>query len=356
MIRVAEVTKRYGNVRAVQSLSFEVERGEVVGFLGPNGAGKTTTMRMITGTLQPDEGEVLFDGEPISEQLTEAKRRVGYLPEANPLYDELLVAEYLSYVAELRGMSTGETRAAVADAVDETAIQDVFYRPIGECSKGYRQRIGLAGAILHRPEVLILDEPTEGLDPNQRVEIRRLVNSLGRERTVLLSTHVMQEVEATCSRLVILSRGQLAAEGTVQELIANRSGGVRYVVEVQGEGVTEPLAALPGVTSHTSERVGERTRVQLTVSDARELRPDIFRMARDRDWVLWELHREKASLEQLFQSLTQGGVELVDSGSETDAAAGAPEAGGGDGPGSADTAPDSDTTPGEGAGDEGVVS
>ncbi|MGY8777306.1 MAG: ABC transporter ATP-binding protein, partial [Longimicrobiales bacterium] len=231
MITVEGVTKRYGEVVAVNDLSFTVERGEVVGFLGPNGAGKSTTMKMITGTLQPDAGSVLFDGAPISDDLTGAKRRVGYLPEANPLYDEMLVCEYLDYVSELRGLSPDQTRSGVADAVAETDIGSVFYRPIGDCSKGYRQRIGLAGAILHRPEVLILDEPTEGLDPNQRVEIRRLVGSLGRERTVLLSTHVMQEVEATCSRLVILREGELAAEGTVQELIAGRTGGVRYVVE-----------------------------------------------------------------------------------------------------------------------------
>ena len=304
MISVAGVTKRYGPVRAVQDLSFEVERGEVVGFLGPNGAGKTTTMRMITGTLQPDEGEILFDGAPIAAQLTEAKRRVGYLPEANPLYEELLVAEYLEYVAELRGLSQKETRSSVPDAVDETGIGDVFYRPIGDCSKGFRQRVGLAGAILHRPELLVLDEPTEGLDPNQRVEIRRLVGSLGRERTVLLSTHVMQEVEATCSRLVILSQGRLAAEGTVQGLIASRTSGVRYVVEAEGQGVAEALASLEGVAGHTVDELDGRVRVEIVARDTRELRPEIFGLARDRGWTLWELHREKASLEQLFRTLT----------------------------------------------------
>jgi ABC-2 type transport system ATP-binding protein len=312
MITVADVTKRYGHVRAVQSLSFDVQRGEVVGFLGPNGAGKTTTMRMITGTLQPDEGEILFDGEPISENPTEAKRRVGYLPEANPLYDELLVAEYLEYVAEIRGMSRPETRSAVADAVDETAIGEVFYRPIGECSKGFRQRIGLAGAILHRPELLILDEPTEGLDPNQRVEIRRLVSSLGHERTVLLSTHVMQEVEATCSRLVILRRGRLAAMGSVHELIANRSGGARYVVEIEGDGAVAALASLDGVTSHTAEPVDGRARIELLSTTAEELRPRIFELARDRGWTLWELHREKASLEEMFRTLTADASEEDD--------------------------------------------
>lgn len=304
MITVQGVTKSYGDVLAVEDLSFEVARGEVVGFLGPNGAGKSTTMKMITGTLQPDEGRVLFEGTSISEDLIGAKRRVGYLPEANPLYDEFLVAEYLEYVSDLRDLSPAEARSGISDAVDETDIGSVFYRPIGECSKGYRQRIGLAAAILHRPEVLILDEPTEGLDPNQRVEIRRLVNSLGRERTVLLSTHVMQEVEATCSRLVILRRGRLAAEGEVQALIANRTGGVRYVVEAEGEGVEDALAALEGVASHTAEVIEGRKRVQLDVRDASELRPDIFRLAQDRGWTLWELHREKASLEQLFRDLT----------------------------------------------------
>ena len=309
MISVAGVTKRYGPVLAVQDLSFEVERGEVVGFLGPNGSGKTTTMRMITGTLQPDEGEILFDGVPIAEQLTEAKRRVGYLPEANPLYEDLLVAEYLDYVAELRGLSQAETRSSVSDAVDETGISEVFYRPIGVCSKGLRQRVGLAGAILHWPEILILDEPTEGLDPNQRVEIRRLVGSLGQERTVLLSTHVMQEVEATCSRLVILNEGRLAAEGTVQELIANRAGDARYVVEVEGHGVADALSSLAGVTGHSVDELDGRVRVELIAGDTRELRPEIFGLARDRGWTLWELHREKASLEQLFRTLTAGDAE-----------------------------------------------
>jgi len=305
MISVEGVSKRYGTVSAVDQLSFAVQRGEVVGFLGPNGAGKTTTMRMITGTLQPDEGSVLLDGVSVTDDPMAAKRRIGYLPEANPLYDELIVAEYLDYVAELRGLSREESRSGMKEAVEETGIGDVFYRPVGECSKGYRQRIGMAAAILHRPEVLILDEPTEGLDPNQRVEIRRLVGSLGRERTVLLSTHVMQEVEATCSRLVILSRGKLAAEGSVQDLLARRTGGgARYVVEAAGADVAAGLATLPGVTGHSVERAEGRDRVHLDASADTELRPEIFAMARDRGWTLWELHRERASLEQIFRNLT----------------------------------------------------
>ncbi len=316
MISVEGVTKRYGEVTAVDDLSFTVGRGEVVGFLGPNGAGKTTTMRMITGTLQPDEGAVLFDGAPIADSLTEAKHRVGYLPESNPLYDEMLVADYLEHVAELRGLALDGARSSIADAVDETGLSEVFYRPIGECSKGYQQRIGLAGAILHKPEILILDEPTEGLDPNQRVEIRRLVGSLGRERTVLLSTHVMQEVEATCTRLVVLSGGRLAADGSVEELLATLAGAVRYVVEAAGLGVADALAGLPGISGHSSEEVDGRVRVLLDAHGEEDLRPRIFELARDSSWTLWELHRERGSLEEVFRNLT---LDIADTGSESDA-------------------------------------
>ncbi|MGD2121150.1 MAG: ATP-binding cassette domain-containing protein [Gemmatimonadota bacterium] len=310
MISVESVTKRFGTLTAVDSLSFEVDRGEVVGFLGPNGAGKTTTMRMLTGTLEPDEGAVLFQGSPIDADLRAAKKRVGYLPESNPLYEEMYAAEYLEYVAELRGMELSEAKAAIGAAVEETGIGEVFYRPIGELSKGYRQRLGLAAAILHRPEILILDEPTEGLDPNQRVEIRRLVADLGKERTVLLCTHVMQEVEATCSRLVILSRGKLVAEGTVQDLLATRSGRARYVVEAEGDGIPEALSLLPGVSSHRADLVDGRTRVHLEAESGEELRPRISTLAREKEWTLWELHKERASLEDVFRQLTSEGEEV----------------------------------------------
>ncbi len=304
MISVEGVTKRFGDLIAVRDLHFEVNRGEVVGFLGPNGAGKTTTMRMLTGTLEPDEGRVLFDGAPIDHNLSAAKARVGYLPESNPLYEEMLVAEYLEYTAQLRMLDAATTRPAISDAVDETGIAEVFFRPVSELSKGYRQRTGLAAAILHHPEILILDEPTEGLDPNQRVDIRNLVSELGRERTVLLCTHVLQEVEAICTRLLIVNRGELAAEGTVADLLAAGQGLSQYTVEAEGEGVADTLSRLPGVDSLSSEEVEGRTRVQLSVAGSGELRPDIFRLATERRWVLWELHRGQASLEQLFRELT----------------------------------------------------
>ncbi len=321
MIAVQGVTKRFGPLLAVDDVSFEVDRGEVVGFLGPNAAGKTTTMRMLTGTLQPDSGVVHFDGAPIETDLREAKRRVGYLPEANPLYDDMLVAEYLEYVAEIRRIRGPEARRAVRDAVEETALGAVLFRPIGECSKGYRQRIGLAAAILHRPEILVLDEPTEGLDPNQRVEIRKLIGALGADRTVLLSTHVMQEVEATCQRLLIISNGRLVADGTVADLASERAGGASYRIEAEGEGVESALASLEGVSSVSAEVRDGRTRARVEASSGTELRPAVFQLATRRGWTLWELHRERADLERVFRSLTANGEAdggAADSEAETD--------------------------------------
>lgn len=304
MISVEQVTKRFGSLTAVDTLSFQIDRGEVVGFLGPNGAGKTTTMRLLTGTLQPDAGRVLLDGRSIGDALEDVKRRIGYLPESNPLYDEMLVCEYLEFAGRLRELRGAALAKAVRDAADETNLGEVFFRPVGEMSKGYRQRIGLAAALLHRPEILVLDEPTEGLDPNQRVEIRQLVSALGRDRTVLLSTHVMQEVEATCTRLVIISRGTLVADGSVADLLSGQREGSTYVVEIEGQGAPEALGMLPGVQTAIAESVDGRARVRLTVRGTAELRPQIFALARDRGWVLWELHRERASLEQLFRELT----------------------------------------------------
>ncbi len=335
MITVEGVTKRFGSLVAVNRLTLQIDRGEVVGFLGPNGAGKTTTMRMLTGTLQPDEGRVLFEGSSIGEDLREAKRRVGYLPESNPLYEEMLVSEYLEYAAELRDLKGARRHSAVQDAVDETGLSEVFFRPISELSRGFRQRVGLASAILHRPEFLVLDEPTEGLDPNQRVEIRRLVNSLGRERTVILSTHVMQEVEATCRRLVIISRGRLVADGTVAGLLAGQRGTAAYVVEAKGDGVADSLVRLAGVSVASVEPVNGRTRVRLSAPGDDDLRPAIFALAKERDWELWELHLERASLEQLFHELTSEGESSAKPGPDVPQAP------------TTDVAPGEEVSPGE---------
>ena len=299
------VSKRFGGIAAVDQVSFQVDRGQVVGFLGPNGAGKSTTMRMITQFIEPDAGSIRLDGVRLDEAGREAKRRIGYLPENNPLYPEMLVAEYLDYVGRLRELHGESRRSAIDEAVAATGLEPVFHRPIGELSKGYRQRVGLAAAILHRPDLLILDEPTEGLDPNQRVEIRHLIGHLGRERTVLLSTHVLPEVQFTCSRLLIINRGRIVADGPVDELIARARGAARIGVEAAGAGVTERLAALPGVAAvEAPESTNGRVRVTVTAASAEDLRPRIFELAKAQGWTLFELHQEAGSLEDLFRELT----------------------------------------------------
>jgi ABC-2 type transport system ATP-binding protein len=293
----------------VAGVTFSVDRGQVVGFLGPNGAGKSTTMRMITQYHEPDEGRILFDGVPLAEAGRDAKRRVGYLPENNPLYTEMLVAEYLAFVGRLRELAGSGLQQAIDEAVVATGVEAVFHRPIGELSKGYRQRVGLAAAILHKPDLLVLDEPTEGLDPNQRVEIRRLIGDLGRDRTVLLSTHILSEVQSVATRLLIINQGRLAADGPAEELVRQAGGNVRLLVEAAGGGVLEALRALPGVVT-ADEQAGPdgRVRVRLFASASSDLRPEIFRLATRSGWTLYELHQEAGSLEDLFRDLTGRGA------------------------------------------------
>ena len=309
LLTLENVSKRFGEVPAVDSVSFSVDRGEVVGFLGPNGAGKSTTMRLITQYYEPDEGVIRLDGVPLDEAARHAKRRIGYLAENNPLYEEMLVSEYLEFVARLRGMAPGERDGAIDDAVAGTGIAEVFYRPIGELSKGYRQRVGLAQAILHRPDLLVLDEPTEGLDPNQRVEIRRLIANLGRERTVILSTHILPEVQHTCSRLVVIHQGRIAADGSVATLMEQAKGTVRIAVEASGDDIVQQLGRLEGVQDVQVSEAHDagRVRASVVVAGSRDLRPDIFALAKSEGWVLYELYQETRSLEELFRELTGAG-------------------------------------------------
>jgi ABC-2 type transport system ATP-binding protein len=260
---------------------------------------------MITQYIEPDAGSIRLDGVPLDEAGREAKRRIGYLPENNPLYPEMLVSEYLEFVGRLRELQGAARRSATDEAVAATGLEPVFHRPIGELSKGFRQRVGLASAILHRPDLLILDEPTEGLDPNQRVEIRHLIGHLGHERTVLLSTHVLPEVQFTCSRLLIINRGRIVADGPVDELIARAQGAARIAVEAEGGGVAERLASLPGVAAvETPDASDGRVRVTVIAASGDDLRPRIFDLAKAEHWTLFELHQEAGSLEDLFRELT----------------------------------------------------
>ena len=310
-IEVNGVSKFFGELAAVNNLSFSVNRGEVIGFLGPNGSGKTTTMRMLTSFYTPDVGAINIDGLDTKDHDIATRERIGYLPENNPVYADLLVNEYLDFVADLRGLTKKGRRENIAQTVEETGLQDVYSRPIGQLSKGYKQRVGLAQAIVHRPSILILDEPTEGLDPNQRLTIRDLIRSLGQERTVMLSTHVMQEVENTCERILLISRGKLVADSPVKELL-QRAQGIRTVhIEVEGNDVEKSLSSLQGIADiERNDPVDGRKRYTITADDHEtDLRPEIFRLAKQRDWVLWELREDRARMEDVFYSLTSPGQQ-----------------------------------------------
>lgn len=304
-IQVRNVTKRFGPVTAVDDLSFDVRRGEIVGFLGPNGSGKTTTMRLLTSYYTPDNGTILIEGEDNQDRDMETRRSIGYLPENNPLYADLLVVDYMKFVADMRGMTKKQFDRNIAQVVEETGISDVYYRPIGQCSKGYKQRTGLAAALLHLPHILIMDEPTEGLDPNQRATIRDLIKGLGGDRTVLLSTHVLSEVQTTCQRLMMINKGQIVAQGTADEIQSQARGQSHIALEIEGEGVEEGLLELPDLKGLERQKsVDGRQKFTMAVSENRDLRPRIFRLAKNRNWIIWELHEEAVRLDDLFYSLT----------------------------------------------------
>lgn len=305
MISIQNISKSFGPNKAVDNLSLEIKKGEVVGLLGPNGAGKTTTIRMICGFLYPDSGQVLIDGKKIEENPEEVKKRFGYLPENNPLYEDMLVSEYLSFVASLKDIPKSERSSTLKEIAKETGIANVYFKPISELSKGYRQRVGLAQAILHKPDILVFDEPTEGLDPNQRVEIRKLITELGKDRTVLISTHVLGEVGAMCNRVVIINKGRLAADGTMADLSSMTRGKRRVIVEVQGDHVEENLRKIEAVGNIVSKPLQNNLeQFTLHLEKKEDIRPQIFNLAKQHGWMLYELHQEETSLEDVFRELT----------------------------------------------------
>ena len=304
-ISVEMVSKSFGPHKAVSNLSFSIKRGEIVGFLGPNGAGKTTTMRLLTSYYTPDTGKVLINGIDNAENDLETRKSIGYLAENNPLYEDLLVSEYLDFIADLRGLSGNERTQNLEQTVEEASLQEVFYRPISELSKGYHQRVGLAGAIIHRPSILILDEPTEGLDPNQRLSMRGLIKSLGQDRTVLVTTHVMQEVENTCERVLLINRGQLAADSPVDEIFQLTPGLRKIYVEAEGNQIESGLSSLDSVESvERLDPIDSRKRYIVNLSGSEDPRPAIFKIATNNGWILWELHEERMRLEDVFHTLT----------------------------------------------------
>ena len=310
MIHIENLTKSYGSTKAVRGISFDVGKGQVVGFLGPNGAGKSTTMKVLTGFLEASSGVVQVKGIDVSKNPVEAKKHIGYLPENNPLYEEMMVEEYLEYVARMRGVPKEKTARAIANAVERCGLGDKRGKDIGELSKGYRQRVGLAQAILHEPDILVLDEPTTGLDPNQVIEIRNLIKELGTEKTILMSTHILPEVQHTCSRALIISDGVLKADGPPSTL---SSDGTTIAVtlraraaELKAGDILQILRALPGISDVTPTPTTESNAHAFTISAKGDTDPReaLFDAVVDKKLVLLALERRSVSLEETFRKLT----------------------------------------------------
>lgn len=309
-IVVEKLTKVYGTQRAVDNISFRVKTGEVLGCLGPNGAGKTTTMKAITTYLNPDEGNIKVGDFSIHEQPEEIKKRIGYLPENNPLYQEMPIIDYLQFVAHLQGIDHHKIRDRILEMVNICGLEGEKHKKISELSKGYKQRVGLAQALIHDPEVLILDEPTSGLDPNQIVEIRELIKKIGREKTVILSSHILAEVEATCDRIMIINKGKIVADGTSENLRKQAQGKeiVRVRVDVEGQetdtnGIFEKLKTIDTVELVDILNRDEKTFEVQSKEGASSIK-SIFRLCVNSGWTLLELTPVEAKLEDVFRELT----------------------------------------------------
>ncbi len=304
MINVVELTKSYGPIEALRGVTFAIAPGEIVGLLGPNGAGKTTTIKILTGYLQPDEGTVTVNDLDVLTHTREVQAQIGYLPESAPLYPELSVQAYLKMIAELRQIPEEQQLAHISEAVYATGLTEHLTRPIGQLSKGFRQRVGLAQAILHRPRLLILDEPTLGLDPTQIVEIRRLIRRLAEHSTILFSTHILSEVEALCDRVIILMNGQIRADARLSELAATPNAVL--VLDEAPAGVDGQLRGLPGVRAVEPGRAIDGHPAFRVVSQSGsgvDLCPAIYRLARQNDWPVRELRRDVRTLESVFNEL-----------------------------------------------------
>jgi len=305
MIDVEHFTMKYYGPPAVDDITFRIPEGAIVGFLGPNGAGKTSTMRVLTGYLAPTEGEVRIAGHDVVREPIAARAAIGYLPENVALYPEMRVREYLAYRADLEGVRRGDRAARVADAMEQCLITDVAEKTAGTLSKGYRQRVALAGALVHRPPILILDEPTVGLDPKQIIKIRELIKELGRERTVLLSTHILPEVEAVCDQVLIIDRGKIVGQGTPEELRRRGSGASIVRAAFAGDvPAREVLSAIDGVRTIEETRTEGETRVRIEAAEGIDVRETVFRQAVENRWVMRELVGETVTLEDVFVRLT----------------------------------------------------
>jgi ABC-2 type transport system ATP-binding protein len=325
MIDVAHLTKRYGRTLALDHVTFSIQPGEVVGLLGPNGAGKTTMLKVLTGYLPPSEGGARVGGLDVQEHALEVRRRIGYLPEANPLYDELAVYESLVWTARLRGMPEASAPGAIRQVIESCGLVGVVAKDVAHLSKGYRQRLGLAQAILHDPDILILDEPTSGLDPNQQSEVRQLIQLLRQRKTVLLSTHILSEAQSVCDRVLIIHQGRIVADGSPEMLGQRMARGQRLQVELKAPGAAarERLAQIPGVSRVVLQRDAGGSASLSVESEEADVREALFHAAVEQGWPILQLTPERLSLEDVFRQLT-----TADASPAPASATAAPAAGG----------------------------
>lgn len=320
MIEVEQVSRTFGTFKAVDSISFSIKTGEIVGLLGPNGAGKTTTMRMITGFLDMDSGSIKIDRKDIRENPKESKRKIGYMPESAPLYGEMIVADYLEYVAQMQGVNPKEKVPQLASVC---GLTDVMHKNVSDLSRGYRQRVGLAHALMNDPEILILDEPTSGLDPNQIIEVRSLIKEIGKTRTVIISTHILSEVEMICDRVIIISRGKIAADSPTSELRTRYAGNSNVIVNLSGAEKTEfenVISKIEGVclisfldTNDTENNLPKEIEkpliARIGIKDNAEIRNVLSQKIISNGWNLYGLTLETNTLEDVFKTLTTGGEQ-----------------------------------------------
>ena len=313
MISVKNLTKYYGDFQALKGISFEIKSGEIVGILGPNGAGKSTTLRILTCYFNPTSGDAIIDGKSILDEENNVKKIIGYLPESAPLYNDMCVFDYLVYMADIQELERSKLNERLHYVVNVCGLKEVISKPIGELSKGYKQRVGLAGAIIHDPKILILDEPTNGLDPNQIVEIRELIKELGKEKTVLVSTHILSEVEATCSRAIIINKGNIIADDTPENLSLNFGNNDKYStikISIKTndniESVKEKLLSVSDIYKVEIEDNFNNIKELTIYSNSEEPRDEIYRFIKSTDWIIYEMTRVKENLETVFHTLTKG--------------------------------------------------
>lgn len=311
MIKVRDLSKNYGSVEAVKSVSFDLNDGEVIGFLGANGAGKTTTLKMMTGYLIPSKGSITVNGMDIIDDTHAIQQQIGYLPELNPLYYEMRVFDYLEFLASIRNITGSDFKKALSRVVEQCGLRGVVHKNISDCSKGYKQRIGLAAAMIHDPKILILDEPVTGLDPNQIIEIRSLIKSLGKEKLVFMSSHILQEIQATVDRIIIINQGEIVANGTNEELMTGFMGNVLLTMEVKGakvDSIKHIQATLPNVKLVSHVKNKSIYTLQLEYDNNKDPREDIFKYAVKNKWTVLKMSPKTTDLEAIFRDLTTNGT------------------------------------------------